>query len=157
MRRFPVSVWLFALALAAFTSLPYVVGGLSAPQGWQYSGAAAIPNGSQVDYNSHLAKMWQGSWGQWDYHLLFTHEAHPGLPLVQGFYVALGALANLTPFSLPAVYHLARFGLTVGLVLAIWAFAAHYFEKPRERWLATLFGTIVAGWSWLLLVFDPAM
>jgi len=157
MRRFPLAVWLFALALAALTTLPYAVGSWSAPPGWQYSGAAAVPTGALVDFNSHIAKMWQGYRGQWAYHLLFTHEAHPGLPLVQGFYVVLGALASLTPFSPPAVYHIARFALTAGMALAIWAFAAHFFEKPAERWLATLFGTIASGWSWLLLALDPAM
>ncbi|MBI5669042.1 MAG: hypothetical protein HZC41_13640 [Chloroflexi bacterium] len=156
-KRFPLPVWLFALALAILTSLPYLVGWWSTPAGWQYSGAAAVPVGAQVDFNSHLAKMWQGSRGQWDYHLLFTHEPHPGLPLVQGFYVALGALAQVTLLSLPAAYHIARFILTIGLVLALWAFASHFLEKRSERWLALLFGTIASGWSWLLLALDPAM
>ncbi|MBZ0275235.1 MAG: hypothetical protein K8I60_03775 [Anaerolineae bacterium] len=156
MRRFPLSVWIFALALAAFTSLPYLVGQINTPAGWAYSGAAVVPAGAQVDFNSHLAKMWQGYRGEWAYHLLFTHEAHPGLPLVQGFYVALGALARLTPFSLPLVYHIARFALTVGMVLAIWAFAARFFQQSRERWLALLFGTLVTGVSWVLLAIDPA-
>jgi hypothetical protein len=157
MRRFPGSVWGFALALALITSLPYIVGAIRAPDGWQYSGAAATPGGAQVDYNSHMAKMWQGSRGQWDYRLLFTHEAHPGLFPVQGFYVALGALATLTPFSPPVVYHLARFVLTVAMVLAVWAFAARFFDQPGERWLVTLFGTVVGGWSWLLLLVAPQM
>jgi hypothetical protein len=154
---FPRSVWLYALLLAFITALPYISGSLSTPERWQYSGAPAVPVGVQVDYNSHLAKMWQGSRGQWDYHLLFTHEEHRGIFPVQGFYVALGALASVTPFSLPAVYHIARFALTICMVLAIWAFASRFFDKPSERWLALLFGTIVGGWSWLLLIFDPAM
>ncbi len=157
MRRFPAAVWGFALALAAITSLPYAVGAASAPEGWAYTGALPIPAGVQVDFNSHLAKMWQGARGQWVYRLLFTHEPHPGLPLVQGFYVALGALASLTPFSLAAVYHVARFALTAGMVLVLWALAAHYFDRPLERWLALLFGTVASGWSWILLALDPGM
>ncbi|MCB9450280.1 MAG: hypothetical protein H6672_02510 [Anaerolineaceae bacterium] len=156
MKRFPLSVWIFALALAVFTTWPYLVGAASTPNGWTYSGAAGSPLGAQVDFNSHLAKMWQRKAGEWDYHLLFTHEAHPGLPLVQGFYVALGALARLTPFSLPVMYHIARFALTVGMVLAIWAFTGRFFERSRERWLGLLFGTLVTGVSWFLLAFDPA-
>jgi hypothetical protein len=152
-----LGVYLFALALALLTSVPYLRGQLSTPDGWAYSGAPALPLGAVVDYNSHLAKMWQGARGQWDYHLLFTHEPHRGLPLVQGFYVALGALAHLTPFTLPLVYHIARLLLTFGMVVALWAFARHFFEQPRERWLALLFGTVVSGWSWLLLFIDPAM
>jgi len=155
--RFPRSVWLFALFLATLTSLPYLVGLLSTPDGWRYSGAPAVPVGVQVDYNSHLAKMWQGSRGQWDYHLLFTHEPHRGIFPVQGFYVALGTLASITPFGLPAIYHIVRFLLTVSMVLAIWAFACRFFEKSSERWLALLFATIVGGWSWLLLFIDPVM
>jgi hypothetical protein len=156
MRRIPLAVWVFALALAVFTTLPYLVGEASAPAGWTYSGAASVPVGAQVDFNSHLAKMWQGYRGEWTYHLLFTHEAHPGLPLVQGFYVALGALARLTPLSLPAVYHVARFVLTAGMALAVWAFTGRFFERPLERWLGLVFGTLVTGVSWLLLALDPA-
>jgi hypothetical protein len=157
MRRFPRSVWIFAVLLALVTSLPYINGLVNTPSGWAYSGAPAVPVGVQVDYNSHLAKMWQGSRGQWDYHLLFTHEDHPGLFPVQGFYVALGALSHITPFTLPAIYHIARFLLTMAMVLATWALSCRFFEKSSERWLVVIFGTIVGGWSWLLLVIDPAM
>ncbi len=157
MKRFPVSIWVFALVLAVVTSLPYVVGQLSTPVGWAYSGVPTLPTGTQFDVDSHLAKMWQGSRGEWNYHLLFTHEAHPGLPLVQSFYVLLGAIAHITPFSLPLMFHIARFGMTVGLVLALWAFACHFFEKPSERWLATLFGTVAVGCSWFLLFISPTM
>lgn len=156
MKRYPRSVWLFALALAFFTSLPYLVGVLNTPEGWRYSGAPAVPIGVAIDYNSHMAKMWQGSRGELDYHLLFTHEAHPGLPLVQGFYVILGTLQAFVPFGLPVIYHVARFLLTIGMVLAIWSFASRFFEKQSERWIALLFGTIVCGWSWLILLVDPA-
>lgn len=156
MKRLPLSVWVFALFLAILTSLPYLVGQASTPADWVYSGAASVPAGAQVDFNSHLAKMWQGYRGEWAYHLLFTHEAHPGLPLVQGFYVVLGVLARLTPFSLPAVYHIARFALTVGMALAVWVFTGRFFERPLERWLGLLFGTVVTGVSWALLALDPA-
>jgi hypothetical protein len=157
MKRFPISIWVFALALAIITSLPYLVGQLSTPVGWEYSSVAVLPTGTQFDVDSHLAKMWQGSRGEWNYHLLFTHEDHPGLPVVQSFYILLGAIAHITPFSLPLVFHIARFGMTLGLVLAIWAFACHFFDKPSERWLATLFGTIAVGCSWILLFMSPSM
>lgn len=157
MKRFPISIWVFALVLAIVTSLPYLVGQLSTPVDWEYSGVAMLPTGTQFDVDSHLAKMWQGSRGAWNYHLLFTHEDHPGLPVVQSFYILLGAIAHITPFSLALVFHIARFGMTFGLVLAIWAFVSHFFEKPSERWLATLFGTIAVGCSWFLLFISPSM
>jgi len=156
-RRFPLTVWLFALLVAALTSLPYALGALSAPDGWAYSGAAAVPAGAQVDYNSHMAKLWQGSRGDWAYQLLFTHEDHPGIVGVQGFYVALGAVGGILPLSHPLLYHLARFALTIGVVLAMWAWARRFFQRPGERWLALCFGIIVSGWSWLLYFIAPEM
>jgi hypothetical protein len=155
--RFPRSVWIFAVVIALALTIPYIVAAVSTPSGWEYSGALVTPHGFRVDFNSHLAKMWQGSRGQWNYRILFTHEAHPGLVSVQGFYVALGALSNLTPFSFPLIYHLTRFLLTIGVVLAMWAFACRYFDGNRDRWLALLFGTIVQGWGWLLYFIAPEM
>jgi hypothetical protein len=155
--RFPRGVWLYAWALALLTSLPYVAGFLATPAGGQYSGAPALPIGTQVDFNSHMAKMQQGARGQWDYQLLFTQEAHVGIFPVQGFYVALGALTRLIPVSLPLMYHAARLMLTTLMAVAIWAFASRYFEAASGRWTALLFATAVGGWSWLLLFLAPGL
>jgi hypothetical protein len=150
--RYPLTVWLFALFMAGITSLPYIIAALSAPDGWHVTGAAAVPAGTETDYNGYLSGMWQGWRGHGDYQLLFTHEAHPGVPLVKGFHLLLGFIAKITDLDLVAVYHLARFGLTVIFVLALWSFACRFFDSPLERWLCILFGTIVGGWSWLLLL-----
>ncbi|PJF40474.1 MAG: hypothetical protein D6737_02385 [Chloroflexi bacterium] len=155
--RVPLKVFLFALFVASITSTPYLVGELNAPAGGAYTGAAISPIGVQVDYNSHLAKMWQGRRGQWSYQLLFTHEAHVGLPLVQSFYVALGALGGVLGLSLPLMYHLSRFILTAGMVLAIWSFSAYFFVDDRRRWLGLIFGTLMLGWSWVLLIVAPGL
>ena len=155
MRRFPFAVWGYALLLAILTSLPYVVGAVSTLDGWGYSGAATLPDGAVVDYNSHMAKMWQGARGQFDYHILFTHEDHAGLPTVQGFYVALGVFAGLTSLDFALFYHLVRFILTLIMVLAIWAFMSRYLEEIGERWAGTFFATIVLGWSWILFFIAP--
>lgn len=157
MRRFPLAVWGFALLLAILTSLPYAVGAMSTPDGWAYSGAATLPEGAKVDYNSHMAKMWQGARGEFDYHLLFTHEDHAGLLTVQGFYVTLGAFAGLTSLDFAFTYHLARFILTLIMVLTIWAFMSRYLETIGERWAGTFFATIVLGWSWILFFVAPDM
>lgn len=153
----PARVWLFAFVFALVLSSPYLIGVLSAPKGWQFSGAAVVPSGFRVDFNSHLAKMWQGWRGQWDYQLLFTHEAHQGLPTVQGFYVALGVLARFMPFDFPVVYHITRFILSIGLILALWRFSGLFFSTMRERWFALWFSVLVGGWSWLLFFLNPEM
>ena len=134
------------------------MGALRTPPDWEYTGAAALPTGTQVDYHSQMAKMWQGSRGEWAYHLLFTPEPHPGIFGLQGFYVLLGALSpikSLAGFAL--TYHVARFLLTMTMALAIWRFACRFFERGRERWLCLLFATLVGGWSWWLLFIAPAM
>jgi hypothetical protein len=149
-KYFSWRVVIYALVIASLFALPYIVGVLQTPDGWQYSGAAAIPSGFLVDYNSHLAKMWQGARGEWAYHLLFTHEAHPGIVGVQGFYVALGATAGATGLSFPFVYHVARFLLTITMILALWRVACRYVESAATRWTMLLFSTLVMGWGWLL-------
>jgi len=155
MRRFPLAVWVYALVLAILTSLPYIVGAVSVPNGWAYSGAATLPDGAVVDYNSHMAKMWQGARGEFDYRILFTHEEHAGLPTVQGFYVVLGAFAGVTSLDFALTYHIARFIFTFIMVLSIWTFMARYLEAIGERWVGTFFATIVLGWSWILFFIAP--
>jgi hypothetical protein len=153
MKRFPLTVWLFAIFIALLTTLPHLIALMNTPQGWQYSGALPVPAGFRVDYNSHLAKMWQGSRGEFAYQLLFTHEDHPALPTVQGFYVVLGAFAGLFNLNFALVYHLARIILIVIMILTLWRFAAYFFTKNSERWLVLLFATLAAGWGWLALPF----
>ncbi len=150
-----VSVWIYALLLAVLTSLPYALHGLNTPQGWQYSGAAVVPDGVRLDYQVYVASMWQGARGDWAYTMPFTHEAHTGIPLVHTTYMALGAVANLLPLDFIAMYHVARCLLTVGVVLALWLLVTRFFADRVGRWLALLFATLTSGWSWLLLFIAP--
>ncbi len=152
-RAVPRSVILFACMLAIVTSIPYLVGWLLTPLGYTYTGAAALPSGAAVDYHSHLAKIWQGTDGVFGYQLLFTHEDHAAVPFVQGFYTILGALSPLSP---PLTYHLARFVCTFLMVIALWRFGAHFFERSRDCWTFLLFSTLVTGVSWILLIINPA-
>lgn len=159
-RRVPLDVWLWALGLACLTSLPYVIAYLSVPAGGDYTGALVQPFGVAVDYNSHMAKLWQGQSGQWAYQLLFTAEAHRGLPLVQGFYVLLGALS---PLDIRLSFHLARFGLCIGVVLALWALIRRATadlpaeQAPQMRRLGLFMGTLMTGWGWVLWLLAPQL
>ncbi len=152
MRTIPRLVWAYALLIMILTSLPYIVAAINTPEGYTYTGAVSQPAGVAVDYFSHLAKMEQGRRGDWDYHLLFTSEDHPGAPLVQGFYVALGWASA---FDLPVTYHIMRAALTFGLIIMLWVFGMRFFPRSGDRWVFMLFGTLVTGVSWLLLIFDP--
>jgi len=157
-RAVPWTVWALGLALALMVTLPTLTGWLRAPEGWSYTGAPAIPAGVRWDYNAQLARMWQGYEPTGAlFRLPFTSESHLAIPLVQSFYVALGALTRVAPLGLPAMYHAARFALTVGLVLALWVFAGRFFRDAASRWIAVLFATVVGGWSWILLALAPRM
>ena len=157
MRRFPAGVWLFGVLLAAVVSMPYLIAALSAPEGWLYNGAPLLPVGIQWDYASYISRMWHGWRGQWDYHLMFTHEPHTGISLVNGFYMPLGALAALTRLSLPFVYHLARAALTLCMVLALWTFTGRFFDQGAERWLCLILATVMGGWGWMLYFVAPGL
>ncbi|MCU0515067.1 MAG: hypothetical protein MUE40_21130, partial [Anaerolineae bacterium] len=128
---------------------------LATPPGAGYSGALPVPGGFMVDYNSHMAKMWQGARGDFAYRLLFTHEAHPGLPGVQGFYVLAGAVAQAAGLSFPVMYHLLRLLCTVLMMLALWQVAGRCVGPGPARWTALLLATTVMGWGWLLYFVAP--
>ena len=155
--RFPVSVWIVALALAVVTSLPYAIGWLGTPEGMAYSGGPALPTGLQWDYNSRMGMLGQGARHDWDFHLLFTPEPHDGIYLVQGFYVAAGALADVFGLGIPLAFHVLRFAVTIVMVLALWAFAERFFSRTEDRWLCLSLATVASGWSWLLLLVAPGM
>ncbi|MCS6836041.1 MAG: hypothetical protein NZ750_08495 [Anaerolineae bacterium] len=149
---FPLGVWAYGLLLSLLTVTPYVVGFASAPPGGGYSGALVEPFGVSVDVNSHLAKLWQGRQGQLAYCLPFTAERHPCLLGVQGFYVLLGALL---PLDVRLSYHLARFALSLGVVLGLWRLIVRLLAAGRGRWWALLAATLLMGYGWLLPLVAP--
>lgn len=152
--RIPWRVWAYGLLLAFVMSVPHLLAVANTPDGWLYSGALPIPEGFRVDYNSHMAKMWQGSRGDFTYELLFTHQEHPGLFLVQGFYVALGVFAR-GPLGFALVFHLARIIGTLFVVGMLWLFAGRLFKSAQDRWLALFIGTAWMGWGWVLFFLTP--
>ena|GEM_PF-829245 len=157
LRQWRFRVRVYALIVALILTLPALRGALSAPDGGQYTGTLVTPTGFQVDYYSHMAKLWQGARGQWDYHLLFTTEPHAGLFGVQGFYLLLGALSTRPPFDFPLLYHAARFLFNGLLIVALGEFVARFFHRPPQRWLALIFATLVTGWGWLMYSLAPAL
>ncbi len=155
--RFPESVWMVSLALAVLTSLPYAIGWLNTPEDMTYSGAPALPDGLQWDYNSRMGTLGQGARHAWDLHLLFTPEPHDGIYLVHGFYVAAGAVGGALGLGIPLAFHALRFAMTIVMTLALWAFSGRFFSRTGDRWLCLSMATVASGWSWLLLVAAPDM
>lgn len=154
----PWQIWAFGLILAVAVTLPTFVGAARTPEGWAFTAAPAVPGGMRWDYNAQMARMWQG-FEPTDalFKLPVTHEHHRAIPLVQSFYVALGLIGRVVPLSLPALYHVARFLLTLALVPVLWVFSGRFFEDRFGRWLGVLFATVVGGWSWVLLALAPGL
>ena len=157
MRRWRIGVSVYAVLIALILSLPTLSASLNSPPDAQYTGALVVPSGFQVDYYSHMAKLWHGAQGKWAYRLLFSTEPHEGLIGVQGFYVLLGALSQNPPYDFPFLYHAARFVFNVLLIIALGEFIARFFSKSHERWMALIFATLVTGWGWLMYSLVPAL
>ncbi|MGB9299377.1 MAG: hypothetical protein WCD51_02160, partial [Anaerolineae bacterium] len=111
-RREILGVVGIAIVVVAISSVPYLLGYLSATQDTEFGGFLIDLD----DSYSHLAKMQQGVWDGWRYRILFTPEEHPGAYL-NTFYVALGKLSVLLHLSLIQTYQLAR--LICGLALLV--------------------------------------
>lgn len=146
--------WVWAVRVSvlivAASTLPYLAGYLAQTADWRFGGAVL----DRVDYDSHLAKMWQGYRGEWRYRLLFTPEAHEGAYL-QTFYVALGHLARLTGLGLPLTYQLARLAFAFLMLLAVYRFIAHFVAPVRTRRMAFLLATTASGLGWLTEILAP--
>jgi hypothetical protein len=136
--------------IVAAAALPYLTGYLAQTPDLRFSGSVM----GQVDYHSHLAKMWQGYRGEWRYRLLFTSEPHRGA-YVQTFYVALGHLARITRLELPVAYHLARSLFSVWMLLGIYRFLSLFVSSIRTRRVAFVLITIASGLGWLTEMLVP--
>lgn len=147
-------IWVVAISALIVTSamLPYAVGALAQTPEWRFSGSIM----DQVDYHSHLAKMWQGYRGEWLYQLLFTPEPQEGV-YVQTFYVALGHLARIFHLSLPLTHHIARTIFGFLMLLAIYRFIALFIPTTRTRRAAFLLATIASGLGWLTEMLAPTV
>jgi len=145
-------IWVAAVAglIVIASTVPYLAGYLAQTAEMHFGGALL----DQIDYHSHLAKMWQGYRGQWRYRLLFTPEDDRGVYL-QVFYVALGYLARIVGLSLPLTYQIARVVCGFLMLLAIYWFTAHFTALVRTRRLAFLLATTASGLGWLTEVLAP--
>jgi hypothetical protein len=138
---------LWALAVLALTSLPYLWGlYLSSPE--QQFGGFVI---AVEDGNSYLAKMRQGARGEWLFHLPYTSEEHEGA-LLFTFHLLLGKVAALLRWPYALVYHIAR--LLFGFLFLLTAYLFLTFLTPHlaVRRLAYLLLCFSSGLGWLVFL-----
>ena len=142
---FPILLGSLFIALVA---IPYL---------WAYqnSGDSHVFGGfllNPIDGNSYLAKMYQGWGGNWRFHLPYTAEPGEGGFLFL-FYLALGHIARISGGSTQLIFHLARIGSAIALVVSLWNFFGSVLAHGRPRSLAFGFALFGSGLGWLASIF----
>lgn len=137
-----------SVAILILSCVPFLMVWQSTPPGWQFTGILVNP----LDGHSYLAKMTQGSAGDWLFHLTYTPEAHPGA-FIFTFYLALGHVARLVGAPNVIIFHLARLLAGLLLLLTVFRFVAHVTPYPGERRLAFCFIGLASGLGWLGILF----
>jgi hypothetical protein len=144
--------WIVALALvlAVITTIPYVFGYLSEGDSWRFTGFVY----GVEDGNSYLAKMQNGTAGDWLFRTPYSAEPQSGV-LAFLPYILLGKLAGGTAIhtQLVVLYHLFRV-VSIPLTLyAIYSLSSIFTKKIFwRRWITTL-ASVGGGFGWVFLLF----
>jgi hypothetical protein len=129
------------LVLLALCALPYVVAAAFGPPDLARIGTFWFVR----DFSQYQAAMREGaSSASWLIHDRFTAEPHQPV-LMYPLYAALGKLAATLRVSDIAVFSVAEWLGRVGLLAAIYAFAATFLPERRQRRLATLLASGTLG------------
>ena len=129
-----------ALVMLGLTLLPLVVAAVVAPAGHQFSGFVYEAR----DGVSYVAKATEGMEGQWLYHDPYTTEPQPPT-LIYLPYLLLGRLDGPFRFPLAAVIQVARLGLAVALLWAVWRVAQAAWNQRGRRHLGFLLALLGGG------------
>lgn len=146
-------VVLFAGLVMLVTTLPYVIGWLSAGDDWEFGGFVF---GADDGY-SYLAKMRLGARGDWLFTIRYTAEPHDGALLFLP-YILLGKLTGIfvaqdspdLPTVMAITFHAARIMFGFLLILVSYRFVAVFLKSPASRLLALLLIMLGGGLGWLL-------
>ena len=139
---------LVGLALVVASVGPYLIAWTVAPEGAHFTGLVLNPQ----DGNSYIAKMRQGLFGSWSFHLPYTSEPHDGAP-VYLFYLFLGHVARWTGLPLIAVYHAARVLGGAAMLVMVYVLATRATEDIHERRMMFLLAALGSGLGWLVVFF----
>ncbi len=105
-----------------------------------------------IDGFSYLAKMHQGSEGEWLFRLPYASE--PGSAVfIFGYYLFLGHAADFLHIPLLTLFHLTRALAAVGMFWLGFVFFRMFLRERFERWIAFLFSLFGAGMGWLFGLF----
>ncbi|HYO89403.1 MAG TPA: hypothetical protein VER79_12190, partial [Candidatus Limnocylindrales bacterium] len=155
MNRRPWPAIVYALALLALTTLPYLVAWTQQNNDWRFSGFLIAVDDSQ----SYIAKMRQGAAGDLNFSLIYTTERHAPASGVYLHYLLPGwVVGRFIPESSPALtpaliltYHLMRLAGAAVYLFVLYRFISAFVLTARLRLLAFVLATIGGGLGWLLI------
>jgi hypothetical protein len=105
-----------------------------------------------IDGFSYLAKMHQGSEGEWLFCLPYASD--PGSAVfIFGYYLFLGHIADFLHIPLLTLFHLARALAAIGMFWLGFLFFRLFLRERFERWAAFLLSLFGAGMGWLFGLF----
>jgi hypothetical protein len=138
------SVVLISVVLLV-VALPFLFALGAAGRGYVFNGFLYNP----IDGNSYLAKMVEGTHGDWKFTLPYTSEPGQGAYLFL-FYILLGKLAVLLSISNIVVFHATRILCALYLLLELRKFCRALFPDDKGMsWKAFLTATLFSGLGWL--------
>ena len=147
-----------ALVVLVWANLPYLVGYARSTPDLAFGGFFIF----EQDGFSYLAKMRQGATDGWEYRLAYTSEAFAQQgEVIFTLYFALGKLERLLGVPAIALYHAARLGAGLLLLVLLYRFVAHPRLRdaggPSADETAWAYGLILAsgGLGWLLTLLNP--
>ncbi len=139
-------VFLMAIAMLVVTSIPYVYGYASTPQGKTFMGL--MQNVS--DHGQYLS--W---WRSFQSNLLINNKLtpEPNQPLFFNLlWWLLAQFSRLTGTGYPLAYQILRVAAGFSLFWAVYRFIALFFADVARRRAAFLMVALTSGFGWLLIV-----
>jgi len=141
------------VAVLLIVQAPYALAFLTAPPDYAFSGTVLMSY--LQDANSYLAKIRQGTAGNWLFYDLNTPEPHRPGPLFL-LYIAWGKVGAVLGISPPVTLAIARLVHGFLLLATLYWFLALFLSKRSQRQTAFLLLAFSSGLGWLLVPFGKA-
>lgn len=139
---------LLCLGVVVATSLPLLYAGMKSGPEYVFAGFLFNP----LDNQTYLAKMYQGWQGDWRFHLPYTAASEEGAYL-NLYYLFLGHVSRWLGIPLVVVFHLARLGGGIFLLVMLERFFRVGLKFSHSRRLAMALAAFGAGLGWIAAPF----
>lgn len=149
MRKITIIEWrwlsIIIASLLLISCLPQIVGTFLSTPDNQYPGVSY----NTYDAYTYLAKMEEGSAGDWVFRLAHTGEKDTVGAFVYIFYLLLGKLSNIVGLSNLLIFHIFRLICAGGMLVMLYCFIALFFSDINQRRFAFVVAALASGVGWL--------